>query len=94
MSKNKNRRRDADTANQYAGRITDKPKRTEFTGPAEIRISGPKHFFREDDSVHIFEVRFGGYRNSIPLTTEELRIARDKITEWLADDYGPRPTAG
>jgi hypothetical protein len=69
-------------------RITDRAEREDMK-PIEIRLSGPKHFFREDDSVHILEFRTGrnGYRNSVPLTTAELRDLRQKITDWLNDDY-------
>ena len=85
MSKNKNRKRNADVANT-TGRITDKPKRdTQEITPIEVLISGPKHFFREDDSVHIVAFRTGKYRNSVPLTTAELRELREKITAWLGD---------
>src|SRR5690349_21281113 len=96
MSKNKNRKRNADVANT-TGRITDRPKRDTgniIDNPIEIQLSGPKHFFREDDSVHILAFKTGSYRNSVPLTTAELRNLRDKVTEWLGDDYGPRPPAG
>lgn len=94
MSKNKNRKRNADVA-QNTGRITDRPKRKEFdTGHVEIQISGPKRFSREDDSVHIVAFKLNKYRNSVPLTTAELRELREEITNWLGDDYGPRPTAG
>jgi hypothetical protein len=83
VSKNKNRKRNADVANT-TGRITDKPKRTEEDmTPIEIVISGPKHFFREDDSVHIVVFKTGKYRNSVPLTTVELRNLRDEIDKWL-----------
>jgi len=94
MSKNKNRDRNAKVA-ATTGRITDKPKRTEFdTGHVEILISGPKRFHRAEDSVHIVAFKLNKYRNSVPLTTAELRELRDEITVWLGDDYGPRPTAG
>ena len=94
MSKNKNRDRNAKVA-ATTGRITDKPKRTEFdTGHVEILISGPKRFHRAEDSVHIVAFKLNKYRNSVALTTAELRELRDEITVWLGDDYGPRPTAG
>jgi hypothetical protein len=98
MSKNKGRKRGyaVDPIDEAIKRITDRPDRKDM-GPIEIRLSGPKHFFREDDSVHILEFRTGtdrkSYRNSVPLTTAELRNLRDAITNWLADDYGPRPNA-
>jgi hypothetical protein len=98
--KNRGRRRGYtvdDTVGDHIKRITDRPDRKDM-GPIEIRLSGPKHFFREDDSIHILEFRTGtarnSYRNSVPLTTAELRNLRDEITSWLADDYGPRPNAG
>ena len=85
MSKNKNRKRNAEVA-ASTGRITDKPKRTEFdTGHVDILISGPKQFFRADDSVHIVAFKLNKYRNSVPLTTAELRELREKITAWLGD---------
>lgn len=85
MSKNKNRKRNAEVA-ASTGRITDKPKRTEFdTDHVEILISGPKRFHREDDSVHIVAFKLNKYRNSVPLTTVELRELRENITEWLGD---------
>ena len=88
MSKNKNRKRNAEIVNT-TGRITDKPKRTEFdTGHVEILISGPKRFFREDDAVHIVAFKLNKYRNSVPLTTAELRELREKITAWLGDGSG------
>ena len=82
-----------DTVGDHIRRITDRGERTDM-GPIEVRLSGPKHFFREDDSVHILEFRTGvtrhSYRNSVPLTTAELRNLRQEITDWLGDDYGPR----
>lgn len=100
MSKGKGRKRGYaadDTVGQHIQRITDRPERTDM-GTIEVRLSGPKHFFREDDSVHILEFRTGtarnSYRNSVPLTTAELRCLRQEITDWLNDDYGPRPSAG
>jgi hypothetical protein len=59
--------------------------------PLEFRLSGPKHFFRYPDSVHILEMRqldfeMERYRNSVPITTAELADLRRTITEWLDDD--------
>lgn len=92
MSKGKGRRRGYavdDTVENHIRRITDRPEREDM-GPIEIRLSGPKHFFREDGSVHILEFRTGtqrnSYRNSVPLTTAELRDLRQKITDWLNDE--------
>ena len=85
-----------DTVGDHIRRITDRPER-ENMRTIQIRISGPKHFFREPDSVHIVEFRTGttqkDYRNSVPLTTAELQELRSTITDWLDDDYGPRPSA-
>lgn len=100
MSKGKSRKRGYatdDTVADHIKRITDRGERNDM-GTIEIRLSGPKHFFREDDSVHILEFRTGlartSYRNSVPLTTAELRDLRQAITDWLGDDYGPTPHAG
>lgn len=100
MSKGKNRRRGYgvdDTVKDHIKRITDRGERTDM-GTIEVRLAGPKHFFREDDSVHILEFRTGtarnSFRNSVPLTTAELRNLRQSITDWLGDDYGPTPHAG
>jgi hypothetical protein len=94
VSKNKNRKRNAELA-EKTGRITDRPKRTEKDlGPIDIEISGPKHFFREPDSMHIVVFKAGSYRNSVCLSFDELHDLRDKLTKWIGDDYGPRPTAG
>jgi hypothetical protein len=95
MSK-RTRARRVDPIEENIRRITDPPERMNFK-PIEVRLSGPKHFFRDDDSVHILEFRTGAarhsYRNSIPLTTAELRELRQEITNWLGDDYGLRPNA-
>ena len=92
--KNRDRRRGGDISSGFAvdadiERITDRVEREDMK-PIEIRLSGPKHFFREDDSVHILEFRTGttrkDYRNSVPLTTAELRTLRQTITDWLGDE--------
>lgn len=92
MSKGKGRKRGYavdDTVGDHIKRITDRAEREDFQ-PIEIRISGPKHFFRRADSVHIVEFRTGtvrgSYRNSVPLTTVELKTLRQAITDWLGDD--------
>ena len=95
MGRYKDKRREID---EDIKRITDKPDRGYDMRPIQVRLSGPKHFFRDDDSVHILEFLTGtgrkDYRNSVPLTTAELRMARQAITDWLGDNYGPRATAG
>jgi hypothetical protein len=102
MGKNKGRKRGyavdhSSVVDDDIKRITDRAERMTMK-PVEIRLSGPKHFFRDDDSVHILEFRTGvarsSYRNSVPLTTAELRDLRQTITDWLNDDYGPKPSAG
>jgi len=67
--------------------------------PMTFRIAGPRLAMRLPDSAHILsfsqlEFEHGSYHNSVPITTTELRDLRNKITEWLGDDYGPRPNAG
>lgn len=91
MGKGKGRKRGYavdDTVGDHIKRITDRGERTDM-GTIEVRLSGPKHFFRDDDSVHILEFRTGtkrnSYRNSVPLTTAELRSLRQAITDWLGD---------
>lgn len=59
--------------------------------PLTFRLSGPKHFFRYPDSVHILEMRqldfeMEKYRQSVPITTAELADLRRAITEWLNDE--------
>jgi hypothetical protein len=92
MGKGKSRKRGYgidDTVGDHIQRITDRPERDPM-GHIEARISGPKHFFREPDSVHIVEFRTGtdrkSYRNSVPLTTVELQELRQTITDWLDDE--------
>ena len=88
MSKNKNRKRNAEVA-ANTGRITDRPKREpKDMGPIGIQISGPKHFFRRPDSMHIVAFKAGNYRNSVVLSFDELHDLRDKITAWIGDGAG------
>jgi hypothetical protein len=89
MGKSAKGRRRGYAVDEDIKRITDRAEREDMK-PIEIRLSGPKHFFREDDSVHILEFRTrsgrSSYGNSVPLTTAELRTLRQTITDWLNDE--------
>lgn len=68
-----------------------KPKVRATNLPLEIGLQGPALSKMTPESISLVtfsQLTFeqGTYYNSVPLTTEELKQVREKITEWLGDE--------